>query len=200
MKLLSFNKNKQNDLLALDYTDLKRNNRKISKIEFFNIIKPIILNEKVQEMKNYRQHCDTSCFTHCLHVAYYSYVICKKLGLDYVSVSRAAMLHDLFLYDWRLGYRDEEFYGFHAFAHPKIALRNSLELFDLNNKEQDIIIKHMWPITITFPKYTESYIVTFMDKFSALRESYFFFQSRLKKKSIYKYAYIFLSLILFRII
>src|SRR5699024_9828260 len=83
-------------------------NRKINKEEFFEIVKPILTNETVQQMKNYKQHCDTSCYSHCLHVAFYSYVICKKLGLDYIAASRAAMLHDLFLYDWRLGYRDEE--------------------------------------------------------------------------------------------
>lgn len=48
------------------------------KTEFFNIINDIISNETVQKMKNYRQHCNTSCYTHCLHVAYYSYIIAKK--------------------------------------------------------------------------------------------------------------------------
>ena len=30
----------------------------------------------------------------------------KKLGLDYVSATRGAMLHDLFLYDWRTPKKD----------------------------------------------------------------------------------------------
>ena len=66
------------------------NNRK----EFINIIKDLINNETVQQMKNYRQHFNSSCFDHCLEVAYWSYLICKKLGLDYVSAARACMLHD----------------------------------------------------------------------------------------------------------
>ena len=165
------------------------------KIEFFNIINDIISNDTVKKMRNFRQHCDTSCYEHCIRVAYYSYYIAKKIGLDYVSTARAAMLHDLFLYDWRNSCKDKKFSEFHAFAHPRIALKNASELFDLNPLEQDIILKHMWPVTIAFPKYRESYIVTFMDKYSALKESFIYLRSNLRSKKIYKYAYIFLSLI-----
>ena len=171
-----------------------------SKTEFFRIIHTITKNETVQQMKNFRQHFDTSCFKHCLNVSYYTYIICKKLKLDYISATRAAMLHDLFLYDWRKSHRAVELNGLHAFVHPQIALKNSMKLFDLNKKEQDIILKHMWPVTIGFPKYRESYIVTFMDKYSAIHESYVYFQSNIKKKTFYRYAYVFLSLILFRIV
>ena len=170
------------------------------KIEFFHIIDDIISHEKVQEMKNFPQHCDTSCYEHCLHVAYYSYYLAKKAGLDYISTARAAMLHDLFLYNWRKKYRDIELPGLHAFVHPKIALKNALEIFDLNPIEKDIITKHMWPVTLPLPRYLETYIVTLMDKYSALKESYLYFQSNLKRNRIYKYAYVFLSLIIFRIV
>lgn len=170
------------------------------KIQFFYIINDIISNENVQKMKNFRQHCDTSCYEHCLHVAYYSYYIAKKLGLDYISTARAAMIHDLFLYDWRKKYRDIELPGLHAFVHPKIALRNALKIFDLNPIEQDIIVKHMWPVTLSLPRYAETYIVSLMDKYSAFKESYLYFKSHLKKQRFYRYAYIFLSFIIFRIV
>lgn len=170
------------------------------KLEFFNIIYDIINNEAVQSMKNFRQHCNTSCYEHCLHVAYYSYYLAKKLGLDYVSTARAAMLHDLFLYDWRKKYRNIELPGFHAFVHPKIALKNASEIFYLNKIEQDIIKKHMWPVTISLPRYSETYIVTLMDKYSAIKESFTYAKSSLEQNKIYKYAYIFLSLIIFRIV
>ena len=39
------------------------------KIEFFNIINEIISNDTVKKMKDYRQHCDTSCYEYCIHVA-----------------------------------------------------------------------------------------------------------------------------------
>ena len=38
--------------------------------EFQEIIKELIENETVQEMKNYRQHYETSCFDHCYVVSY----------------------------------------------------------------------------------------------------------------------------------
>ena len=73
---------------------------------FFEIIKDITSNETVKQMKNFKQHCNTSCYKHCMQVAYFTYITCKKLKLDYVSATRAAMLHDLFLYDWRKKYRN----------------------------------------------------------------------------------------------
>ena len=69
--------------------------------EYMQIVKDIINNETVAEMKKYRQHYDINTFEHCLNVSYISYRICKKLKWDYKSMARGAMLHDLFLYDWR---------------------------------------------------------------------------------------------------
>lgn len=192
MNLLATLKRENN----LDTTIVNQNEKE----EFLCIIDDIITNETVKQMKNFRQHCDTSCYEHCLHVAYYSYFLCKKLGLDYISTARAAMLHDLFLYDWRKKYRNVDLSGLHAFIHPKIALKNASELFELNNLEKDIIEKHMWPVTLSFPKYKESYIVTIMDKYSACLETYLYIKSKLERKTFYKYAYMSLSLILVRFI
>jgi len=161
--------------------------------EFYYIIEDLINNETVKQMKNYRQHYETSTYEHCLSVAYTSYKICKKLRLDYISAARAGMLHDLFLYDWRNSKKKLDLEGYHAFVHPKLALKNASKLFHLNNKEKDIIVKHMWPVTIQFPRYLESYIVSLADKYSTVQESIVFYDYNLKKKRTYKYAYIFLS-------
>lgn len=172
--------------------------KKYQLTEFFNIIQDIISNDTVKQMKHYRQHCNTSCYKHCMQVAYFTYIACKKLKLDYISATRAAMLHDLFLYDWRKKYRDIELPGLHAFVHPQIALKNASQLFALNEIEKDIIAKHMWPVTFVLPKYRESYIVTVMDKYSACLETYLYIRSKLKTKTFYRYAYVFSSLLLFR--
>ena len=177
-----------------------RLNKKYQLVEFFNIIDDIISNDTVKQMKNYRQHCDTSCYKHCMQVAYFTYITCKKLKLDYISATRAAMLHDLFLYDWRKKYRNIDISGLHAFVHPQIALKNASEIFELNDMEKDIILKHMWPVTFSLPRYRESYIVTIMDKYSACLETYLYLRNKLKSKSFYRYAYIFLSMIFFRIV
>ncbi len=217
MKLINLIKSKKNaqDTLKNEediYTDIGHNidtyspensycsNKKEHLIEFFNIIKDIISNDTVKQMKNYRQHCNTSCYKHCMQVAYFTYITCKKLKLDYVSATRAAMLHDLFLYDWRKKYRNIDISGLHAFIHPQVALKNANKLFKLNDIEKDVILKHMWPLTIKFPRYREAYIVTIMDKYSACLETYYYLKLKLKRKDIYRYAYIFLSVVFFRFI
>lgn len=165
--------------------------------EFESIIQDLVSNKTVQKMNNYRQHYNTSCFDHCKNVAFYSYLICKKYGLDYVAAARAGMLHDLFLYDWRKKENGRK--GFHGFRHPRIALNNACKLFDLTAKEQDIILKHMWPITVVLPKYKESYIITLVDKYCAIQESINAYKSKRKLQIAYRYAYVFLSLfVIFR--
>ena len=37
--------------------------------EFQEIIKPLITNETVLQMKNFRQHYETTCFDHCYTAA-----------------------------------------------------------------------------------------------------------------------------------
>lgn len=166
--------------------------------EFDSIITEIVDNQTVQEMKNFRQHYNTSCYDHCKHVAFTSYIICKKLKLDYKSAARAGMLHDLFLYDWRK--KQDGRKGLHAFTHPKIALENSKKLFELNEKEEDIIIKHMWPVTIKLPKYWESYVITIADKYCALGESCEHYLETIFSKKVLKAAYVFLAIMLIRLI
>ncbi len=172
---------------------LLEENAKSNIEEFDLIIEDLISNETVQKMKNYKQHYDTSCFEHCKNVAFYSYLICKKYHLDYVSVARAGMLHDLFLYDWRK--RENGRVGLHAFTHPKTALQNASKLFSLNEKETDIILKHMWPVTLRFPKYAESYVITFVDKYCAIQESIKAYKSKKGMQKLYRYAYVFLSML-----
>ena len=136
--------------------------------KYMNIVKDIISNEMVQEMKQYRQHYNVSCFDHCLYVSYNLYKICRKHNLDYKSAARAGLVHDLFLYDWRK--RQDGRKGLHAYTHPKTAYENAKKIFNLNEKEKDIILKHMWPVTVPIPKYKESFLITYVDKYFAYSE------------------------------
>ena len=163
--------------------------------EYMEIVEDIINNETVAEMKKYRQHYDINTFEHCLNVSYISYRLGKKLNLDCKSMARGAMLHDLFLYDWRNSKKELNLDGYHAFVHPQIALENASKIYDLNDKEKDIIVKHMWPVTLALPKYKETYIITLVDKYSALQESAQYYRNKIESKKLFKYAYIFLGLI-----
>ena len=163
-------------------------------IGFYSIISDMDKHPAIQEMKKYRQHCDISCYDHCLSVAYYSFCICKKLHLYSKSMARAAFIHDLFLYDWRV--RQPGRKGHHAFTHPKTSYEKASNLFDLNKKEKDIITKHMWPVTIIPPKYAESYILTLVDKYSALTETFTYISKKMYTKKIYKFATFILPILL----
>lgn len=161
--------------------------------EFENIIHELITNDTVLKMKDFTQHLGTTRFDHCYSVAYYCYLICKKLHLDYISATRAGMLHDLFLYDWR---KKISYFRYHAFHHSQIACKNATKLFDLNKKEQDMIIRHMWPVTIAFPTSIEGFILTFVDKFCASIEFWQAFKALTYSKKYFRYVHIFLGLII----
>ena len=97
----------------------------------------------------------------------YKLFILQKVWLNFVDAARGALLHDLFLYDWHIKGSHK---GLHGFTHPKTALQNASKICDLTEKEKDIIVKHMWPLTIRLPKYRESFVVSGADKLCALAE------------------------------
>lgn len=165
--------------------------------EFIEIVGPLLKNETVLEMKKYRQHYETTCYDHCLEASYYCYKICKKFNLDYKSTAKAAMVHDLFLYDWRKRQPDRK--GLHAFTHPRTSYENASKIMVLNDLQKDVILKHMWPLTIKLPRYKESYILTLVDKYCALSESYHEISSRYYQKKSFRFIYVLLSLLIIRL-
>ena len=170
-------------------------NKIYSDTEFLNIVSDIINNEDVLKMKDFRQHFNTSCYDHCLEASYYSYKVCKFLHLDYTSSARAAMVHDMFLYDWR---KPNPYAGLHAFTHGKVAYENASKYFEFNDKEKDIITKHMWPIYIGFPRYLETIILTIIDKHCTILEAYDDLSLSFSPRKSFKHAYILLLLFLFK--
>lgn len=160
--------------------DLANYEEDVIAAEYNECIKDLLELDEVKKLDEFEQHCHTSRFQHSLNVSYYSYLACKVLGLDYRSAARGGLLHDLFLYNWREVKKPQK----HAFWHPKEALLNAERICDLNDVEKDIIVKHMWPVTISFPRYAESYIITLMDKYCATVEVTAYFSSFTKKKSM----------------
>lgn len=132
-------------------------------------------------MHQYIQHGTTTCLTHCVNVSYASYKHCYKSGMDYRSAARAGLLHDFFLYDWH-GYPHEGLKELHGFAHPRRALNNAMKAFELNEVEQDAILHHMFPLTLTPPKYAEGWIVNRSDKYAGFCETAQGFKVRAARK------------------
>jgi len=127
----------------------------------------LMQHEDVRSMDGHIHHNRVTCLEHCLSVSFMSYLACYRLGLDYRAAARGGLLHDLYLYDW---HHTKPMEGLHGFTHPGIALRNANLRFLLNEREQDIIIKHMWPMTLRLPRHRESYIVCLVDKYCAFLE------------------------------
>ena len=150
--------------------------------EYYEITKDIFEHEEFNSLKNYFHH-NSSIYEHVKEVAYLSYRICKYLKLDYRSAARGALLHDYFFYNWRN--HDEPHLHrrkFHGLEHPKIALNNAKRTFSLNKIEEDIIRKHMWPLTAMPPRYKESFIVSFSDKYLSSKEFIDEFKKRINQR------------------
>lgn len=137
--------------------------------EFLEICRPIIENSEYLKLKDFPHH-GSDVFSHNLKVAWISYVAAKRLKLKTAEMVRGALLHDFFLYNWRKRGNYDEFLP-HGFTHPAVSVKNSERVFGrLTSREKDIIIKHMWPLTIIPPRYIESFLVSFIDKIVAGQE------------------------------
>ena len=140
----------------------------------------LIDTKKVQRLGEITHHYHSTRLEHSINVSYTSYKLAKRLGWDAKSTARGGLLHDLFYYDWR----DTKFNKSHAWIHPRIAVRNAQKLTSLNKIEKDIIVKHMFGTTIPPPRYKESWIVTYVDKYWAVREATLPWQHKWKNRKI----------------
>lgn len=136
--------------------------------EFQEYINDIINNEDYLKLKNFKHH-GKSIYDHNILVAWLSFKVGKALKLKLKDLARGAILHDLFYYDWRYGKPKSQ--KLHAFEHPKESLQNAKSIVNnLSKIEEDIILKHMWPLTLTPPKFIESFLVSIIDKIVASKE------------------------------
>ena len=138
---------------------------------YYNCVSDIIDSDELEKLKLIRHHISTTRFQHCVNVSYYSYILCRKFRLNARAAARAGLLHDLFFYD-RKAYNSAREKGqpHHSRMHSRIAVKNASELTDISVLERDMIEKHMWPVTLSLPKYKETYIITVIDKYCAVLE------------------------------
>ena len=137
--------------------------------EYLDCVRDILDNPVFQSMDKYFQHGHTTCKEHCIRVSYLSYRLCRRYGWEYRETARAALLHDLFLYDWHTHAKETGEY-FHGFTHPKVAMRNAEKYFSVTEREKNLILRHMWPLTPIPPKYKEGFTIVYADKFCGLAE------------------------------
>lgn len=158
-------------LVKIDNHKLSAKARKISPAadgrfqEFMTLIEPLLSHPDVARLAQYKHHRETTRLSHCLEVAWISFLVAKKMSLNWHATARGALLHDLFFYDWLY-----EGPRWHGFRHPKISLQNAARVTALSAVEADIIKKHMWPLTPFPPKFAESWVVCLVDTFCTLKE------------------------------
>lgn len=136
---------------------------------YYPVVKELLDAREVQALKKFRHHKMTTRFQHSLNVSYYNYRLCRLLHLDAESAARAGLLHDLYHYD-TARYSGTNPAIRHSSYHPMVALEGAEQLLALNERERDMIVNHMWPVTSARPKYAETYIITFVDKYCAVLE------------------------------
>lgn len=133
---------------------------KRQKEKFNSLVEDITNNEKFDKL-NKELHHGISRYEHSMRVATWTYKICNLLNMkELENTTRAALLHDFYV--------DSDLNSDHSYQklgeHPNVALENSLEYFDLDDLQQDIIKSHMFPCTVSLPKYKESWLVSLVDK------------------------------------
>ena len=166
-----YNENVKDDLkhlIKLDYFD-----------DWYNIVEEILLNDEFQKRKYFRHH-KGSLWDHVTEVSYYSYLMAKAKHLDERTCAIAGLLHDFYpkayKYSDELKQIDPEYlsdvrkkqpiHQMHGFTHAEAASKNSWKYFPnlMDEKIDECIKTHMFPLNIRPPKYKEGWIITYVDK------------------------------------
>jgi uncharacterized protein len=137
---------------------------------FDEYAKDILESEAFAKCKDIYSHGSISVYTHSIAVAKLAFsMIEDSKTIDKQCVVRAALLHDLYLYEWHVpGMR----YLRHGWAHPAIAAKNARDLFGVSDHEGSCIKTHMWPWTLFKPpKSREAWIISLADKIVSIRET-----------------------------
>ncbi len=149
---------------------------------FKDMTKDIVNNPLFIDMRHLPHHGgDNTLYIHSLDTARCAYRLARRFHLpeDRVrSVTRAALLHDFFGYEWR-GERHRRFMRhftgwkklkhMHAFIHGPHAARRAGRIFGLNDRQRSAIASHMFPLG-PIPRNSEAWVLTLADKMVASRE------------------------------
>lgn len=148
----------------------KREKYRPDRKAFQDEMEKLMSSEKIQMMQGYKQHHGNNTLQHVRNVAYNSFALAEKLGwpIDERTLARGAVLHDYYLYDIKeqglTPYR-------HGTRHPKKALANAKKEWTLSRKEENIIVSHMWPLTLFHPpRSREAVLICLADKYCAANE------------------------------
>ncbi len=139
---------------------MSRLSRKLREREFVELTRELLDSEPVRMMGRWKHHGPVTTLDHSLFVAFSTYRVARLLRMDVHAAVRGALLHDLYLYDSR----DKSAHpGNQCFGTPRFAARNAAALTPLSDKEQNIILSHMWPLGGALPRSLEAWVVDLVD-------------------------------------
>lgn len=136
--------------------------------EYNAIVAPLLAEPGIRNLGTFVQHSDITLLMHVRAVSWMTYTFCRTLGWDYTAAARAGILHDYVTYDWHV---PDPSHRLHGFRHPGFAVANSRKITELSALEENMILRHMWPLTVIPPKYKEAWALTLVDKVLATRET-----------------------------
>lgn len=133
--------------------------------------KKILASREMKQNRKLPMHGNVSIYEHCFSVAYVALILSRKKEhkkpISEKELIYGALLHDFFLYDW---HRHDSWHRLHGYRHPRFACQNASARFVLTAKEKDIILHHMFPLTIIPPFSREGWYVCLADKYCARYE------------------------------
>ena len=149
---------------------------------FSQITEDILRHPQFQALRRSIHHGpENSLYDHSVDTARCAYQLARRFHLKeerVAAVTRAALLHDFFCYDWRSPAHQrylrrysglQRLRRMHAFTHGALAARRANRLFPLDARQRAAIRSHMFPLA-PLPRSSEAWILTLADKMVASRE------------------------------
>lgn len=153
--------------------------------DWFQIVKPILLSDEFQKRLKFKHH-HKSVFYHSVLVSYGAYSFSLKRKCSSFNCAIAGLLHDFYPFPWQYSPDLEEMdpiylehlkekkplFKKHGFTHAREALENMHKFYPeyTNERIDNAILRHMFPLNIKVPRYFESWIVTMEDKLVSIKE------------------------------
>ncbi len=142
--------------------------------DYQKIVDYILNHPEFLKRKNYRHHGDISVYEHSLNVSKKAYFIARKINIQFgkpifneYDVAIGGILHDFYYNDYTKDKTKKPFFKQHGFVHAREALNNSKKYFPeyLDERIENVILRHMFPLNIVPPKNKEAWLITFVDKY-----------------------------------
>ena len=166
----------------MEMRKIKMERGSVSVQNFSQITEDILRHPQFQALRYSTHHGpENSLYDHSVDTARCAYRMARRFHLReerVAAVTRAALLHDFFCYDWRgPAYRRfvQQYSGLqrlrhmHAFVHGPRAARRAGRLFPMDARQCAAISSHMFPLA-GLPRNSEAWILTLADKIVASRE------------------------------